>query len=248
MRIFKKKRNKKFFSNFSSDSKAALFTLGFVYLFLITETVYKVKRNRDICTWELMLIFLMFAVFGIFKKFFTSTSRPNGFDGQPLPIGTTKEEKDARNKYYLFSSLLYALVFAIVVFIAFSVSANVVNVNIAIELFADTEKSNILTSLLISVIFFVISFSLAYIINYVWYEHCITYLRETEIPAPDIKEDFEKIKLRQSDDIKNEQKPSPKKRGRPKKQVEEVQETVQEATPKKRGRPKKEPVTVESEK
>ena len=46
----------------SHDGKAALFTLGFAYVYLLVEIIYKFKRERVVCTWELVLLFLLFAV------------------------------------------------------------------------------------------------------------------------------------------------------------------------------------------
>ena len=255
MRKIRRRKAFKALSKYSSDGKAAVFTLGFAYLFLIVEIVYKFKIERQTCVWELLLLFLMFAVYGFVKKLFTNSASPKRFDGTVLPTGDSAEDKAARNKYYKFSALLYSIVFSSVAFLAVLFSADILNVNLAVEFFFEREIPNFIFSLFTTAIVFGISYLFTYMIDFLWYENLIAYAKEAEAnEAPDIKEDFEKIK--------NETKPTPKKRGRPaKKKAEEViqkeavlekeptkeeaekiqtEETEQSTpTPKKRGRPPK---------
>lgn len=237
-----KKRRKAlmFLSKYSPDGKAAVYTLGFTYLFLIAEIVYRIKIQKEMCTFELLLLFLIFAIFGLFKKLFTDASAPRRFDGTLLPIGDSKKEKKERNRYYRFSAFLYSLVFALVAFLGVLLSSNMINVNLAVELLVDKEMPNFTISLLVAAVAFVIAYIFTYMVDFLWYEHIIGYARleleEQMLEAPDIKEDFEKIKAEQSEFEEN---------------IEEITESNTEAeeikpAPKKRGRPRK--VTVEESK
>lgn len=259
MRKLKRRKAFKALSKYSSDGKAALYTLGFAYLFLIVEIVYKFKVERETCTWELLLLFLMFAMFGLFKKLFTNAASPKRFDGTLLPVGDSKEDKSERNKYYKFSACAYACVFSLVAFLGILFSADILNVNLAIEFLFENEIPNFLFSLIGAVFTFGISYLLSYMIDYLWYENLIAYANEEEkaelLEAPDIKEDFEKIKAQTKEAVTEEVKPAPKKRGRPpKKKAEEavpenkenakVEESViehaeEKPAPKRRGRPPK---------
>ncbi len=238
MRKFKRRKAFKALSKYSSDGKAAVFTLGFAYLFLIVEIVYKFKIERQTCVWELLLLFLMFAVFGFVKKLFTNSASPKRFDGTALPTGDSKEDKEERNKYYKFSALLYSIVFSTVAFLAVLFSADILNVNLAVEFFFEKEIPNFIFSLFTTAIVFGISYLFTYMIDFLWYENLIAYAKEAEEnQAPDIKEDFEKIKSEAQIITSEETKPAPKKRGRPpKKKTEEPEK--KENTEKEEPHPK----------
>ncbi len=164
----------------SHDGKAALFTLGFAYVYLLVEIIYKFKRERVVCTWELVLLFLLFAVFGFLKKLFSETAVPCSFDGTPLPAGDSQEDKAIRNQHYKKSALLYALVFSTVTLLATSVSSNIHSVNLGIELFFDTEVPNFILAFIVSAILFGVVYLLAYMIDYLWYEERLSALQNQE--------------------------------------------------------------------
>ncbi len=166
----KKRRSIYILSGYSSDGKAALFTLAFTYLYLIAEIVYKFKVNHTVSSWEIVLLFLIFAVFGIAKKVFSSNSLPIDFYGEPLPIGNDKCSKRKRRNYYLIGSLGYALVFSVVTFLSITASSIIHKVNLGAELISEAAPSNTVLGIIAASIMFVVSFILTFMIDYVWYE------------------------------------------------------------------------------
>lgn len=212
MKMKKHNRKKAFkaLSKYSSDGKAAVFTLGFAYLFLIVEIVYKFKIQRQTCTWELLLLFLMFAVFGLVKKLFTNSASPKRFDGTALPTGDSEEDKKERNSYYKFSALLYSIVFSSVAFLGVLFSADILNVNLAVEFFFEKEVPNFIFSLVSTALVFGISYLFTYMIDFLWYENLIAYAKEAkeydENETPDIKKDFKKIKSANKKALNKEKK------------------------------------------
>ncbi len=159
--------------NISINGKASFLTLAFVYIYLICEIVYKVKISKEICTWEIVMLFLVFSVYGIFNKLFSKAEIPLDFNGNPLTIGTSKRDKKKRNSFYIKSALIYSAVFAIVNTIAFWSSSTVNFVNIAAEFF-DKDISNFSSGLIFSLILFPIVYIFAYMIEYVWNEYKIS--------------------------------------------------------------------------
>lgn len=158
----------------SSSNISALYTLGFCYLFIIAEITYKIKVLHQVCTWEVILLFLIPAVYGIFKKLFSKSEIPVDEKGNPLPTGNTKQEKKQRNRFYRFNAFVYALIFAVVLIIGFSSSSTISNVNIFSELLFDIEFPNFLFSVIISVILFPIVYLASLMVEYVWYEYKIS--------------------------------------------------------------------------
>lgn len=219
--------------NMSNDGKAALFTLAFVYLFIIAEIIYKVKIERKTCTMEIILLFLIFSVFGIFKKLFSKAVLPTDLNGNPLPHGYSKEEKKVRSIAYRKSALIYSLVFAFINTVAFSCNSAINNVNVAEELFFENGFPSFLFAIIVSAVFTPIVFLFAYIIESLWYEYKISLYNEM---LERKKQEQELLKALIEKQRKTEQKPAPKKRGRPPK---EKQEPVADTIPKKRGRPPK---------
>ena len=268
MNKLKRKKAFKALSKYSSDGKAAIFTLGFTYVYLIVEIIYKFKFQKQSCGFELLLLFLMFAIYGFIKKLFTNSFAPKRFDGTLLPTGDSEEEKQTRNNYYKFSALLYSIVFSSVAFLGILFNAELLGVNLAIEFFFEKEVPNFIFSLFTTAIVFGISYLFTYMIDFLWYENIIAYANEVKNAENlDLKKDFKKIKSKEKKALKKEQKASKKAETSEKNtkaeieveesatqtettvQEESAEETVevipadtQEAVapaPKKRGRPKK---------
>lgn len=225
-------------SHYSSDGKAAVFTLAFAYLYLIFEIAYAFKVNREVKTWSLIMLFLMFAAFGVFRKLFAKTSVPRRFDGKLLDTDQTKKAKRSRNRYYLLSATLYGAVFAIVNFLSLFLSSEVNTINLGIEFIVDKELPNYAIAIISSAFFFILITVFAYMIDFLWYEYKVSAYNEEqerirleeEALADKIKE--EKIKAQQSQPVK--------RRVRPKKETsEQPTASKTESTSKKRGRPKK---------
>jgi hypothetical protein len=168
----KKKRVKKAINN--STNLAALYTLGFSYLFVIAEITYKIKVLHEVCTWEVILLFLIPAVYTIFIKLFSKSEIPLDMKGEPLPTGNTKEDKKKRNRFYRLNAFIYALIFAVVLAIGFLSSSMVSNVNIASELLFDKEIPNFLFGAIASLIMFPIVYLASLMVEYVWYEYKIS--------------------------------------------------------------------------
>lgn len=158
----------------SSNGKAALFTLGFCYLFVIAEITYKIKVAGEVCTWEIILLFLMLSVYGIFQKLFSKSEIPLNFKGEPLPTGYTKPEKKERNSFYRINALIYSVIFAVILVIAFISSSLVSNVNIGSELLFDTEMPNFVFGLILAAILSPIFYLVSLMIEFVWYEYKIS--------------------------------------------------------------------------
>lgn len=170
----KKVKNKQGSVAMSNNGKAAIFTLGFCYLFVIAEITYKIKVAHEVCTWEIILLFLMLSVYGIFQKLFSKSEVPLDFKGNPLPTGYTKPEKKTRNAFYRLNALIYAVIFAVVVAVAFISSSMISNVNIGSELLFDTELPNFVFGIIAAVILFPIVYLFSLMVEYVWYEYKIS--------------------------------------------------------------------------
>lgn len=158
----------------SSNGKAALFTLGFCYLFIIAEITYKIKIAGEVCTWEIILLFLMLSVYGIFQKLFSGSEVPRDFKGDLLPTGYTKPEKKKRNAFYRINALIYSVIFAIALVVAFVSSSMASNVNIGSELIFDTELPNFVFGVIMAAILFPIFYGVCLTVEYVWYEYKIS--------------------------------------------------------------------------
>lgn len=208
----KQKKYKKTAIFQGAGSKAAFSTLVFVYIYLIAEIFYKHFKNGELCEWEFILLFLIFAIYGLIKKLSLSNDVPKNFNGTPLPLSLSKEDKKIRNTYYVINTAVYTAVFSVVLLLALLFSTNSIGVNIALELFTENAVPNFFVSLLITLIFALPVYAFTYVINFLWYENRIAELAADELknPAPDISEDIKKIKSEQ-----NEEKPAPKRRGRP---------------------------------
>ncbi len=215
----KPKKHKKSVIFKNAGGKAAFSTLVFVYIYIIAEIFYKHFAKGELCEWEFMLLFLIFAVYGIVKKLSLSNNIPTNFNGTPLPLSLSKEDKKIRNTYYVINTAVYTAVFSVVLLLALLFSTNSIGINIALELFTESAVPNFFVSLLITLVFALPVYAFTYIINYLWYENRIAELaaEEQELPAPDISEDIKKIKSEQ-----NEEKPAPKRRGRPPKAKAEI--------------------------
>lgn len=235
--------------NVSINGKASFLTLAFVYLYLICEIVYKIKVSKEICTWEIVMLFLVFSVYGIFNKLFSKTEIPLDFNGNPLTIGTSKKDKKTRNSFYIKSALIYSAVFVIVNTIAFWSSSTVNFVNIAAEFF-DKDVSNFFSGLIFSLVLFPFVYAFAYMIEYVWNEYKISaYNAIQKIKAEDAlleaqaKEKAEKEALEKEKELINEMISKRLDELKSKKTVKEETNTVSPPV-KRRGRPpKKDPAT-----
>lgn len=168
----KKKRAKQAINN--SGNLAALYTLGFCYLFIIAEITYKIKVLHEVCTWEVIILFLIPAVYGIFRKLFSKGEIPLDTKGEPLPTGNTKSDKKQRNKFYRFNAFIYALIFAVVLAVGFLSSSMISNVNIGSELLFDAELPNFIFGAIFSLILFPIVYLATFMVEYVWYEYKIS--------------------------------------------------------------------------
>lgn len=158
----------------SSNGKAALFTLGFCYLFVIAEITYKIKVAGEVCTWEVILLFLMLSVYGIFQKLFSGSEIPLNFKGEPLPTGSSKAEKKERNAFYRINSLIYSVIFSVILVVAFISSSIVSNVNIGSELFFNAEIPNLVFGIILAAIIFPIFYLISLTVEFVWYEYKIS--------------------------------------------------------------------------
>jgi hypothetical protein len=195
----KKKRAKQAIKN--SSNLAALYTLLFCYLFIIAEITYKIKVLHEVCTWEVIFLFLIPAVYGIFVKLFSKSEIPLDHKGNPLPTGNAKADKKQRNKFYRFNSLIYALIFAIVLAIGFLSSSLVSNVNFGSELLFDKELPNFIFGAIFSVILFPIVYFATYMVEYVWYEYKISQYNLLVL----IREEAEKEEKPQAEETANEE-------------------------------------------
>ena len=174
--MIKKDRTKKrsVSASTSNNGKAALFTLGFCYLFVIAEITYKIKVAGEICTWEIILLFLMLAVYGIFQKLFSKSEVPLNLNGEPLPIGYTKPDKRERSRFYHLNALIYTVIFSVVLVVAFLNSSLISNVNIGAELFFEKEVPNFVLGLILALILFPVFYFMSLMVEYVWYEYKIS--------------------------------------------------------------------------
>lgn len=253
----KRGKSKKFsFSfNLGNNSKAAVFTLSFVFLYLIAEIVYKVKIERQTCTWEIILLFLIFSVYEVFKKLFAKGEIPKDFKGKPLPVSNERSDKKARNRFYKKSALLYTVIFGAVTTLAFSSSSLLSNVNIGSELFFDIEIPNVIFSMLVAVVFMPIVYIFAYIIEFLWHEYKISLYKELlAIKEEQAKKERELLLLVQEETKALEAAAAPKKRrGRPPKakaednEAKEITAQAPVQAPKRRGRPPKSAVQEKTE-
>ncbi len=239
-----KSRKFSFSLNLGYNSKAAIFTLGFVFLYLIAEIVYKIKVERQTCTWEIILLFLIFSVYEVFKKLFSKGELPKDISGKPLPFSDSVKDKKARNSFYKKSALLYTVIFGVTTTLAFSCSSLLSNVNIGSELFFDFEMPNILFSMLVALIFMPIVYIFAYIIEFLWHEYKISLYNELlAIKEEQAKKERELLLAVQQEVKSSDVTPAPKRRGRPPKATTEANEeneaAAEKATPKRRGRPPK---------
>ena len=157
-----------------SNSKAALFTLGFCYLFVIAEITYKIRVSGEGCTWEIILLFLMLTVFGLFQKLFSKGEIPKDLKGEPLPTGDTKSDKKKRNAFYRFNAFVYSVIFSLALIVAFLSGTFISEISIGSELFANSEIPNFLFGLIIVAVTFPIFYLLSLAIEYVWYEYKIS--------------------------------------------------------------------------
>ncbi len=216
----KKYKKSAIFQN--ASGKAAFSTLVFVYIFLVAEIFYKHFAKGEICAWEFILLFLMFAVYGIVKKLTLSSDVPKNFDGSPLPLSLDKKDKKIRNRFYVINTAVYTAVFSLVLLLALLFSTESIGINIALELFTEEAVPNFFVSLLITLIFALPVYAFTYVINYLWYENRIAELAAEEMahPAPDISKEIEQIKNGKAE----EETPAPKRRGRPPKAKTEVNE------------------------
>lgn len=201
-----KKRDKKnkfssALGNYSQDGKAAVFTLAFAYIYLICEIIIKMKTTNKVCTWEIVLLFLMYALFGFFKKLFGSNKLPTDFSGNPLPLSDSEEDIKVRTAYYRRSALIYSLIFAVINFFSLVISSYVNKVNIAIEILFDIPVPNIITSLFATLLVFAIVYFVSYMIEYLWNESKINSMlsemkiepkAEDEVKTEETKEETEK--------------------------------------------------------
>lgn len=195
----KKKRAKKALEN--SSNLAALYTLGFSYLFIIAEITYKIKVLHEVCTWEVILLFVIPAIYGIFTKLFSKSEIPLDMKGEPLPVGNTKPEKKQRNRFYRLNAFIYALIFAIVLTIGFWSSSNLNSVNIGSELFFDFELPNFVFGLIVSAILFPIVYLATVMVEYVWYEYKISQYNLLVL----IREEAEQEELKQTEQENGEE-------------------------------------------
>lgn len=193
----------------SASGKAAFSTLVFVYVYLIAEIFYKHFTKGELCEWEFILLFLIFAMYGLIKKISLSNDIPTNFDGSPLPLSLSKEDKKIRNRYYIINTVVYTTIFSVVLLLALLFSTNSIGINIALELFTENAEPNFFVSLLITLVFALPVYAFTYVINFLWYENRIAELAADQLknPAPDISEEIKKIK--------SEETTVPKRRGRP---------------------------------
>lgn len=214
------------------NAKASTYTLVFTYIYLIAEIIYKVKIEKTSCTWELLLLFFIFSLYGILRKLFSKGEFPCDLSGAPLPSDDDEISKKKRTSFYKKSAIIYSAIFAVITTIAFSCSSLLSNVNVTSELFFDSNLPNFFLAVIISVIFIPIIFIFAYMIEYLWYEYKISVYNEMKKKEEEQRELL--LKLREQ--AKAEATSSaPKKRGRPKKEDSENTDS----TPKRRGRPPK---------
>lgn len=167
-------QKKSFTDGYSPDGKAAVYTLAFAYLYLLAEIVYKMKVNREICSWEFLLLFLMFAAFGFFKKMFSNPLFLTDLNGNRLPLGSQKAEKKIRSGHYARSSFLYSAVFAVTAFLALLFSSDLNHLDISVEFLAERHFPNWTASLMLACILMIVAFPVVYMIEYLWYERKIS--------------------------------------------------------------------------
>ncbi len=172
MKNTKKHRRQKEYTN-NSHGKAALFTLGFCFVFLAVEIGYKIKVERQICTWEVIMIFLMLSVYGIVQKLFSRADVPTNLRGEPLPTGKLKKDKRRRKSFYALNALIYSLMIAAAIILIFVTSSDINNINLGNEMFFDTDMSNFTFGLILSGSLFPIAFIVSFMVEYVWYEYRI---------------------------------------------------------------------------
>lgn len=241
-----KKRGKKIklSQSLSFNAKAAGFTIWFAYLYIIVEIFYKVRIEKVPCTFEVILLFLIFAIYGILSKLFSGYQLPCDHKGNPLPTGKIKADKRKRNSFYRRSALIYAFVFLFISIIAFSSSSLLSNVNVSSQLFFDTDMPNFVLAVIISVIFFPLIYIFAYMIEFLWYEYKVSVYNEIMEEKAEEEARHRELLLKVEEEIANEAlaEPVPKKRGRPKKvdtDMVAAAAVVSAEAPKRRGRPAK---------
>jgi|GEM_PF-6546551 len=234
------------------DYKASAFTLCFAFIYIIAEIIYKVKFEKISCTWEIILLFLILFSYGFLRKIFDKQELPTDCNLNPLPNGYSKQDKRIRAEFYKKSALIYSAIFSVIIFIAFSCSSILSNVNIYSQIFGDFNLPNIILAVIVALISLPIAYIFSYMIEYLWYEYKISvYNEELEIKR-EIEERHKAILLKLKEEAKAEKVAAEpiKKRGRPRKAAssESVVKSVEEvpAAPKRRGRPpKKKPEEVE---
>lgn len=160
--------------NQNGHGKAALFTLGFCYIFLIIEIGYKIKIERQICTWEIALIFLMLSMYGIFQKLFSKSEVPTNLRGEPLPTGKDKKDKNYRKRFYALNALVYSVLIALAIIIMFVTSSDLSNVKVGTDTLFENDMSNFAFGLILAGCLFPIAFVISFMVEYVWYEYKIS--------------------------------------------------------------------------
>ncbi len=210
------------FKRLKLNFKASAITLCFTYLYLIAEIIYKVKFEKAGCTWEIILLFLIFSVYGILKKLFNTDQLPCDNDGNPLPTGDSPVDKKKRNAFYKKSALIYSAIFAVITTIACSCSSLLSNVDIGEQLFFNSKLPDFILAAIISIIFLPIIYIFAYFIEHLWYEYKLSVYNEL-IEQEEAEEKRHKaILLKLQQELKEESKPAPKRRGRPPKKTAET--------------------------
>lgn len=148
-------------------ARAMGMTLGLLYLFLISFTIWKYVTTKDItnCTLELFLIVLIPLSISWFARKDESLLIPRMTTGQELPTEQDIESKQQRKKSYFLDSLIFAMVLLIFTIIdSIFIQKEWYFFPIFPEL---SSKVNIITT---HVFEFVLGVIIFYVIQYVWDE------------------------------------------------------------------------------
>ncbi len=140
---------------------------AFLLVCFIGQGIYNIATTGDI-GWEIWAIIGYTLIFSISCNVLGDIEEPRSISGRPLPTGSSKADRLARIKDYVFDSVLFALACAVmdVILIGFG-AEDITDLEIIKLLFPSFNKTGIviLTCIFAFVTMFIISFIFDYLIG-----------------------------------------------------------------------------------
>jgi hypothetical protein len=144
--------------------KAIVFGFVFLIACMFIVTVYRIATTGDV-GWELFGIVGASAVILISRRLMGDIEQPLDYKNRPLPTGMTKADRLARCKNYAVSSVIFALVFAVMDILLVAFGENeVTDYELARMIFPNLNKG--VTIVVTAVIAFVTMFLISFVFDY----------------------------------------------------------------------------------